>query len=262
MTQQIKVAPNETLLAVVMTKLEKWPKEWGSYVVAGYAGESIGLWFGADKPRAIKDGWAGVGAVEAWLDRLPSDHARAIVTRDKWASSSGAKARSGGKTLLDALVASMPTWDDGCGEFAAWDNHSAVNGCVVFCDSRPDDPVRENLQKQRGVWTLGERPSDWQTAVVTRSQWILAQRMVEPEVADEWAARQAAKFPAYWREIPKGWRFIDTYRINQLFPVEDSSGAVLHARKKLILAGVRTGGKSMDKDLREACSTLECKLNN
>lgn len=255
MTQHIKVALNETLLALVMLKLDKWPKEWGEYVVARHSGGERVLIFSNDKPGAVSAIGNYSGAAMASLDRLPTDYMDAVVTRDTWASSSGAKIRHGSKTLLESLLA-MPTWDDGCGEFACWDTHSGAAGCIVFCDSRPADPKRGNLQQQRGAWFPGERPSDWETAVVTRSQWILAQG------GDAWAASQAAKYPAYWREIPKGWRFIDTYRINQLFPVEDSSGAVLHARKKLLVPGVRTGGKALEKDLREAASTLECFLNN
>lgn len=265
MTQHIKVEPGESLMGIVLMKLERWPEEWGGYVVACRAGNDFGLWFGDKQPRPLDGGWSGVGAVEAWLDRLPSDHAMAIVTRDKWASSSGAKV---GKTLLEALLG-MPEWQDDCGEFAAWqDSHGMPPGSAVFCDVRPEDPLRETLEKQKGVWHLKERPSDADTAVVTRSQWILAKQAQGIQnfdkvtnANDAWAAEQARKYPAYWREIPEGWRYLDTYRINELFPVDDKSGAVLHARKKLLVCGARTGGKSMEKDLREAASTIECFLN-
>lgn len=66
----------------------------------------------------------------------------------------------------------------------------------------------------------------------------------------------AAKYPAYWKPLPKGWLAIDTYRVNQLFQVDDPSGRVIHARKKLLVCGTRTGGKSMVKDIQEAYDTL------
>lgn len=67
---------------------------------------------------------------------------------------------------------------------------------------------------------------------------------------------RAAQWPAYWKFIPAGWSAIDTYRIGALFPVEDPSGRIIHARKKLLVPGVRTGGKSMFKDIKEARDTL------
>lgn len=66
----------------------------------------------------------------------------------------------------------------------------------------------------------------------------------------------AVKYPAYWKPLPKDWRAIDTYRVNVMFPIEDTSGRLIHARKKLLVCGTRTGGKSMLKDVQEAYDTL------
>ena len=41
-----------------------------------------------------------------------------------------------------------------------------------------------------------------------------------------------------------------------MFPVDDPTGCILHARKKLLIPGVRSGGKSMLKDVIEARDTL------
>lgn len=176
------------------------------------------------------------------------------------------------KTLLAMLVEQLPRWQDGDGEFARW-SPELNGGCVRFVGvtSDMDGEFPAFTAKTTGVWGFkrDERPADADSACVTRSQWLEAryasrsQRfgVSHDEQSDAWAEEQAKKYPAYWREIPAHWRFIDTYRINQLFPVDDASGAVLHSRKKLILAGVRTGGKSLEQDLREAVSTLECKLN-
>ena len=61
-------------------------------------------------------------------------------------------------------------------------------------------------------------------------------------------------YPAYWRPLPDNWNAIDTYRIDSLFPLNDSR--LTHARKKLLVPGVRTGGKSMRKDIKEAYETV------
>ena len=77
-----------------------------------------------------------------------------------------------------------------------------------------------------------------------------------PQVGDEQAAAMAEKYPAYWRTLPKHWLAVDTYRVNRLFPVDDPSGQLLHSRKKLLVPGCRTGGKSVYDDIKEAHATL------
>lgn len=67
-------------------------------------------------------------------------------------------------------------------------------------------------------------------------------------------AEEAAKYSAYWKPLPKNWRAIDTYRVDVLFPLNDSR--LTHARKKLLVPGTRTGGKSFRHDIKEAWATL------
>jgi hypothetical protein len=67
-------------------------------------------------------------------------------------------------------------------------------------------------------------------------------------------AEEAKKFPAYWKPLPANWKAIDTYRVDVLFPLGDSR--LTHARKKLLVCGTRTGGKSIRKDIAEAYATL------
>jgi hypothetical protein len=64
------------------------------------------------------------------------------------------------------------------------------------------------------------------------------------------------KYPKYYKKIPIGMTEIDIYAVCQLFNVSDTSGAIHHAIKKLLLSGVRTGGKSVHSDIREARDTL------
>jgi hypothetical protein len=66
----------------------------------------------------------------------------------------------------------------------------------------------------------------------------------------------AAKYPKYYKRVPEGVTVIDTYELNNMFPVDDPTGCILHARKKLLVPGTRTGGKSMYDDIKEARDTL------
>lgn len=63
-------------------------------------------------------------------------------------------------------------------------------------------------------------------------------------------------YPKYYKAIPKGWDSIDVYGVHHLFQIADPSGMIQHASKKLLLSGVRTGGKTQRDDIREARDTL------
>ncbi len=72
------------------------------------------------------------------------------------------------------------------------------------------------------------------------------------------AIEQAIQFPEYFKQIPKNWEFADIYRIDELFPIHlPGASRLYHARKKLMIPGVRTGGKSAYKDIQEAVATLQ-----
>lgn len=66
------------------------------------------------------------------------------------------------------------------------------------------------------------------------------------------------KYSKYYKAVPEGVspNEVDTYAINLMFPVDDPTGCIIHARKKLLIPGVRSGGKSMLKDVIEARDTL------
>lgn len=53
---------------------------------------------------------------------------------------------------------------------------------------------------------------------------------------------------------------VDVYRVCQLFNVDDPSGAIQHAIKKLLLPGQRGAGKDRRKDIQEAIDTLKRRL--
>lgn len=170
------------------------------------------------------------------------------------------------KTMLQAILEETDRMDDAwpsaCGEYAVYDSRAGMDGAIVMLAYLPCGKRPYSYAAALGAIPMQIDKLSNPDGHVTRSQWLEACYKKVERGNDDWAASQAEKYPAYWRKLPSHWRYIDTYRINELFPVEDDSGAILHARKKLILAGVRTGGKSLDKDLGEAVSTLECKLNN
>lgn len=62
-------------------------------------------------------------------------------------------------------------------------------------------------------------------------------------------------YPKYYKSVGT-MKDIDVYAVHMLFKIDDPSGALQHASKKLLLSGVRTGGKSKFKDIQEARDTL------
>lgn len=62
-------------------------------------------------------------------------------------------------------------------------------------------------------------------------------------------------YPKYYKDVSK-LNELDVYQVHKLFAIQDTSGAIQHASKKLLLSGVRTGGKSQFDDIREARDTL------
>lgn len=62
-------------------------------------------------------------------------------------------------------------------------------------------------------------------------------------------------YPKYFKDVNKLTE-VDVYQVHDLFQIQDCSGAIQHASKKLLLSGVRTGGKTKFQDIQEACDTL------
>ena len=63
------------------------------------------------------------------------------------------------------------------------------------------------------------------------------------------------KYPKYYKDVSELTE-VDVYQTHQLFQIDDPSGCIHHASKKLLLSGVRTGGKSKVDDIKEARDTL------
>lgn len=65
----------------------------------------------------------------------------------------------------------------------------------------------------------------------------------------------SASYPKYFKDV-SDLDSIDVYKTHELFGIDDPSGAIQHASKKLLLSGARTGGKSKFTDIKEARDTL------
>jgi hypothetical protein len=99
----------------------------------------------------------------------------------------------------------------------------------------------------------------------------IGKRDVFEEIAEGFDDLRAGNFNSFWVKDPsalsdrpysKYFRdvsrldSIDVYRVHTLFAIEDCSGCLQHASKKLLLGGSRTGGKTKMQDIEEARDTL------
>ena len=77
----------------------------------------------------------------------------------------------------------------------------------------------------------------------------------EEYLDDEQEEETAKKYDVYFKDVSK-LDEVDVYQVHSLFNVIDASGCLHHASKKILLPGVRTGGKERYKDIEEARDTL------
>lgn len=83
-----------------------------------------------------------------------------------------------------------------------------------------------------------------------------AQRhFAQKQIAKPIEPSMAQKYPQYYKPVGD-LKEVDVYTVHHLFDIQDPSGCIQHASKKLLLSGVRTGGKSAHDDIREARDTL------
>lgn len=64
---------------------------------------------------------------------------------------------------------------------------------------------------------------------------------------------QPAKHSHYFKDVSQ-FQFVDVYRVLKLFSVTDP--CLQHAIKKLLVAGGRGAGKSIERDLQEAIDSI------
>src|SRR5678816_1773889 len=60
-------------------------------------------------------------------------------------------------------------------------------------------------------------------------------------------------YEKYFKDV-SGFDVVDVYRTHRIFGLNDE--VLCHASKKLLLSGVRTGGKTLEQDVREARDSL------
>lgn len=60
-------------------------------------------------------------------------------------------------------------------------------------------------------------------------------------------------YEEYFKDV-SGYDVIDVYRVHRIFDLNDE--VLCHASKKLLLSGVRTGGKTLYQDVKEARDSL------
>lgn len=77
----------------------------------------------------------------------------------------------------------------------------------------------------------------------------------KPHETDTKNVSMTELYPKYFKDV-SNLTEVDVYMLHQLFNIQDPSGAIQHASKKLLLSGVRTGGKSKREDIKEARDTL------
>jgi hypothetical protein len=83
---------------------------------------------------------------------------------------------------------------------------------------------------------------------------LVTGKVPEPKRASDMSMSQ--RYPKYYKRIPEGMESIDVYGVHHLFQIQDPAGMLQHASKKLLLSGVRTGGKSFYDDVKEARDIL------
>lgn len=75
-------------------------------------------------------------------------------------------------------------------------------------------------------------------------------KAVKPDTANP---TMADRYQRYYKDV-RHLDAVDVYRVHRLFDVTDNE--IHHASKKLLLCGVRTGGKPARKEIEEARDTL------
>ena len=81
------------------------------------------------------------------------------------------------------------------------------------------------------------------------------QRDMFNDAEEDSTISMSEKYPKYYKAVGEQTE-IDVYSVHKMFEINDPSGAIQHASKKLLLSGARTGGKSNYQDIKEARDTL------
>jgi hypothetical protein len=77
----------------------------------------------------------------------------------------------------------------------------------------------------------------------------------EEYIDEDQEEETAKKYDVYFKDF-SGCDEADVYQVHHNFNLVDPSGCKHHASKKILLSGVRTGGKGEYKDMEEARDTI------
>ena len=162
---------------------------------------------------------------------------------------------------LEHLARTVPEWNESLDRLC---NHKI--GIEWF--SSENFPDRHGYSE--GEWLQARRDLGLVTTEGEDEAFdAMAKRDVFEEIVEGFDDLRAGNFNSFWVKDPsalsdrpysKYFRdvsrldSIDVYRVHKLFTLEDH--ALCHASKKILLGGDRTGGKSLEEDIREARDTL------
>ncbi len=154
--------------------------------------------------------------------------------------------------------------------WSEWKEHNGET-CPIPYDAVGEAQFRDG--KVEPFLCAGSLGSCWNTKTAGKSTIIayrykLPEETLTPEQEAD-AHKEQGLMTLEERELParehqyspyfKDVRHIDTldvYRVLDLFEVEKHGHPISHAAKKLLLSGVRTGGKDVEADIREAIDSL------
>ena len=113
--------------------------------------------------------------------------------------------------------------------------------------TEPMTPEEEELMPVSEHEYTGDKFDD-KIGVIVKNHSVMA-------TEDGFRAGTEKKYSAYFKDV-RHLDYIDVYRVVDLFECEKNGHAISHAAKKLLLTGVRTGGKDIDTEIREAIDSL------
>jgi hypothetical protein len=139
---------------------------------------------------------------------------------------------------------------------------SKKNNCPDFWDSKYFMDDKRAITKEQWLsdrielgfinpFSSPEEDEAWADA--ERRMDTIGQNGNTAEHYDEPPERE--KYGTYHKDVRR-LDSIDVYETHRLFSIDDPSGCLQHASKKLLLSGVRTGGKTKLQDIEEARDTL------
>lgn len=111
------------------------------------------------------------------------------------------------------------------------------------------NPLIGNTEKRAGWRLYPER--EFRSQVMHKRPDHIADASKKIKMSD--------RYPAYFKDV-SGLDEVDVYAVHDIFGVDDPSGCIQHASKKLLLCAKRTGGKDMATEIKEARDTLTRKL--